>query len=43
MSIGLPNNKTEKKARYEMLVKQGSMTIQQAKQAYRDYLERLKK
>jgi len=40
MSISLPNNKTEKLARYNMLVKQGSITIEQAKQAYRDYLKK---
>jgi len=43
MSIKLPNNKAEKLARYNMLVKQGSVTIEQAKQAYRDYLAKLKK
>lgn len=42
MSISLPNNKHEKLARYNMLVRQGSITIQQAKQLYRDYLNRLK-
>lgn len=42
MSISLPNNKTEKKARYRMLIKQGSLTIQQAKQEYRRYLSWLK-
>lgn len=42
MSISLPNNKAEKKARYRMLVKQGSLSLQQAKQAYHDYLARLK-
>ncbi len=41
MSISLPNSKAEKLARYNMLVKQGSLTIEQAKQAYRDYLARL--
>ena len=43
MSIGLPNNKAEKKARYKMLVKQGSLSIQQAKQEYKRYLAWLKK
>ena len=42
MSISLPENKADKKARYRMLVKQGSLSLEQARQAYRDYLERLK-
>ena len=42
MSIGLPNNKAEKLARYNMLAKQGSLSYKQAKQAYRDYLRRRK-
>ena len=37
MSISLPNNKEEKKARLSKLVKQGSLTQQQANQAYEDY------
>ena len=40
--IALPLNNRDKKARYRMLVKQGSLSIQQARQAYRDYLGRLK-
>jgi len=40
MSILLPNNRYEKLARYNMLVKQGSITIKQAKQLYCDYLRR---
>jgi hypothetical protein len=42
MSISLPNNRAEKKTRYRMLVRQGSLTVAQARQAYRDYLSRLK-
>lgn len=42
MSIALPNNKAEKKARYRLLMQQGSLTVAQARQAYRDYLKRLK-
>lgn len=42
MSISLPNNKAEKLARYKMLVKQGSMTIKQARREYRRYLSWLK-
>jgi len=42
MSISLPNNKAEKKARYKLLVKQHNMTIQQARQEYRRYLSWLK-
>jgi len=42
MSISLPNNKAEKKARYKLLVKQNNMTIQQARQEYRRYLSWLK-
>ena len=40
MSIRLPSNKYEKCARYNMLVKQGSMSIEQAKESYRDFLLR---
>lgn len=38
MSISMPTNKTEKKTRYRMLVKQGSLTIKQARKEYRRYL-----
>lgn len=41
MSIGLPNNKSEKWSRYEMLVKQGSISKEQAYTYYLDYLSRL--
>jgi len=37
MSISLPNNKEEKRARYDMLVKQGSMSRKQADKAYQQY------
>lgn len=37
MSISLPNNKEEKRQRLIMLVKQGSITQQQADTAYNDY------
>ena len=42
MSVSLPNNKLQKKIRYWQLVSQSSLTLAQAKQAYRDYLKRLK-
>ena len=42
MSISLPNNKQEKKARYEMLVKQGVISNAQAVMMYRPYLHHLK-
>lgn len=38
MSIKLPDNRTEKKARYKMLVEQGSMTLKKAQDAYAAYL-----
>jgi len=38
MSIAIPNNKKEKWARYQMLIKQNSMTYIQAKAAYIKYL-----
>jgi len=41
MSISLPTNKAEKWARYEMLVKQGSISKEQAYTYYLDYLSRL--
>ena len=40
--ISLPLNNRDKKARYRMLVKQDSLSIQQAKQEYRRYLKWLK-
>ena len=42
MSISLPTSKAEKKARYRMLIRQGSLTIQQANKEYRRYLTWLK-
>lgn len=42
MSISLPTDKTEKWARYLMLVKQGSLTIQQARHEYKRYMRWLK-
>lgn len=41
MSISLPTNKAEKWARYEMLIKQGSISHAQACEFYLDYLSRL--
>ena len=38
MSISLPSNKYEKLARYNLLARQGIITIQQAKREYRRYL-----
>ena len=43
MSVSLPNNKQEKRARYKMLVKQGSITQQEANQMYREYLRLFKR
>lgn len=43
MSISLPENKQEKRARYKMLVAQGSITQQQANQMWRDYLRLFKR
>jgi len=37
MSISLPNNKQDKRARYNMLVKQGSMSRKDADRAYKQY------
>jgi len=37
MSIKLPDNKIEKLARLNMLVKQDSLTIEQAKTEYKNY------
>lgn len=37
MSTKLPNNKQDKRARYDMLVKQGSMSCEQADRAYKQY------
>ena len=43
MSISLPTNKAEKWARYKMLIKQGSMSWQEAVRAYKYYLTRMRK
>jgi len=37
MSISLPNNKTDKRARLDMLVKQGSISKTTADKLYADY------
>lgn len=42
MSIALPNNKKEKWERYLMLVKQGSMSLADAKTEYKRYLQNTK-
>lgn len=41
MSIGLPNSKRDKRARYWMLWRQGSMSAMQAITAYIQYCKRL--
>jgi len=38
MSIALPDNKTERWERYLMLVRQGSMSLAEAKREYKRYL-----
>ena len=42
MSVSLPTNKEEKRARYEMLVKQGVISNAQAVMMYRQYLHNSK-
>jgi len=39
MSISLPSNKAEKRARLDMLVKQGSISKAMADKLYADYCE----
>lgn len=38
MSVSLPTNRLQKKIRYWLLVKQGSLTMQQARKEYKRYL-----
>lgn len=41
MSISLPTNKEEKRQRYDMLVKQGSISQVIANRLYREYCQRM--